>query len=316
MRCANCQGELRPDAAFCGSCGSVVQQQPDDAAAPQIQAPPPVVPPAPVVAQPAQPAYDPSAYAQQPAQPAYDPSAYAQQPGYQQPVAPAKKSKAGCIIAVVVAILLMLVACGIGGVFAFRWLASEGLITTGGSISGPGLAEGPAGEGSFATPEEAVEASLAAEDAAGWIYTRYEESDTTVVFWVGPPESEYTASVTVERNSDGTWSVTAVDSLDTGGDVAAADEAAWVVESYLQAVFEDRGGDAQGFTVEPFANDPASAQVSAGGLASYEIAGVTEQSDATFWVTTSEVWYGAPQSWEYWVVPTEVGYRIADVRAP
>jgi len=41
---------------------------------------------------------------------------------------------------------------------------------------------------------------------------------------------------------------------------------------------------------------------------------VTEQSDGSAWVATSQVWYGLTESFEYLVVPAEAGYRIAQLR--
>lgn len=349
MQCPNCQAELREGAAFCGSCGaSVPTPEQPAAAAPApapvptpvpapvaapadpapVQAPAPIAPPAPVapvapevpvpapvaptaVMPPVQPPVPPQ-------QPGYDPAAYAGQ--YAAPVVPqqpAKKSKTGCIIAVVVAIILGLIGCAVAGVLIFRAASDAGVIESG-DVVVPGLEEPDEGDqtaAGYATAEEAVVAELEAAGYGDWVYQLYDESEDAATYWAGPPASEWVSEIVVALGADGTWSVESAGAIEQqGGDVSIVDEAAYVVDEHLRAVDEDRGLDAQSYTVDPFRSDSASAQVSSGGLDSYEITGATEQSDMTVWVQTVQVWYGESQNWEYYVVPTEEGYRISDVR--
>lgn len=319
MQCPNCQAELRDGAAFCGSCGASIPAQ---GGVPVSVAPaPPAVPvppaaPTPTVAPTAvMPPVVPQSAAQQPG---YDPTAYAQQPGAAPaPQGPQKKSKTGCIIAVIAGILFLCLACGIGGVVAFRAASDAGVIEPG-DVLVPGTEE-PTGEeapvGGFPTAEDAVIAELQDAGYGDWVYQLYDETEDRATYWAGPPASEWVSEIIVVRGSDGTWTVESADAIEAqGGDVAISDEAAAVVDEHLRAVGEDRGLDAQSYTIDPFRADPASAQVSAGGFESYEITGATEQSDLTVWVQTVQVWYGESQNWEYYVVPTEEGYKISDVR--
>jgi hypothetical protein len=92
------------------------------------------------------------------------------------------------------------------------------------------------------------------------------------------------------------------------------DEAASAVYEFMYAVQENRGDDAHALTVDPFASDPASAQMGSGDFISFAVEGLTQQSDGSFWVQTYQEWTWGDEYWEYWVVPTEIGYRIADMR--
>jgi hypothetical protein len=323
MLCPNCQAEVRDGAAFCGSCGTPIVPEPvepptlaeppvPEPVAPAVPLPPPTAPLPPTAA--AQPTYDASAYAAQ--QPAYDGSAYAA------PVPP-KKRKTGLIIAIVVIVLLLLCGCVVGGVLAFiPWFTTIEEVTgesPGGlpiDVTDPSLAE-PAG---YATADEAVAAALADQDLADWVYQVYDDMGDAIVYWAGPPASEYAAELTVSRKPDGTWGVVDIQGLDFGGDVSEGDltpydQAVDVVGEHLYAVKQDRGMDAQSFTVDPFRSDPASAQEAAGALASFEVTDAREQSDGSYWVRTVQNWAGGQEKWEYWVVPTEQGYSIADMRS-
>lgn len=128
--------------------------------------------------------------------------------------------------------------------------------------------------------------------------------------------------MTASKAADGSWSITAEEALDFasdvpgGGDVemSSAEEAAAVLSDHLYAVMEDRGMDAHALTVEPFSMDGASAGEAAGEFKSFTIDGTTEQSDGSFWVKSTQVWTWGTEKWQYWLVPTEAGYRIADMK--
>ena len=320
MLCPNCGAEVREDAAFCGACGSPVQQPPaeaDPGATAPLQA-----------AAPGAAASDAAEYERQMAEyqrqkAAYDQQQYAQQMAeYQQQQAtyaqqvPPKKRKTGLIVALLIIALLLLVGCGVGGVFAFRaWNSRDaGTLTPDIGVTETDASTDAIG---YATAEEAVQAQLVDSGVGDWVYQLYDEGDAVVTYWSGPPASEWVDEIIVQQNDDGSWSVLEVSSLDFGGDVSdigPSAEAEMVVYDHLTAVMEDRGLDAQALTVDPFHSDAAAAGVSAGGFDFFDITGVTEQSDGSFWVATTQSWYGNSESWEYWIVPTEAGYRIADIR--
>ncbi|MCE5191704.1 MAG: hypothetical protein LLG08_08110 [Actinomycetia bacterium] len=171
----------------------------------------------------------------------------------------------------------------------------------------------------FATAEDALKAKLP-EYGRDWIYTVSEESGARVRFWIGPPASEFVAEVTVSKGADGSWGVTAERRLDVSNDsspgssqteMSSAEEAAAIVTGYLKAVMQDRQDDARAFTVEPFAG----ADASNGGFKNFAIDGSTEQSDGSFWVKTTQTWTRGTEKRQYWLVPTEAGYRIAAAKA-
>lgn len=115
MICPNCSAPVRDGDQFCGECGGRMPAAGQAAPPPAYSPPPPptyVPPQQPSYAPPPQPSYSappPPAYAPPP-QPSYAPAG-----GYAP--APEKKSRTGCIIAVVVAALLAL--CCIGPVVTF-----------------------------------------------------------------------------------------------------------------------------------------------------------------------------------------------------
>jgi len=336
MQCPNCHAEVRDGAAFCGSCGATIEQPsaPSAAAAPPPQPTTPM--PAPMV--PDQAAYEQAVYAQQMAEyerqkAAYDQAQYAQQQAAytgqyaQQPPAAPPKKKTGCVVAIVIILILLLIGCSVGGFFAYKALkdkADEALeITTpdtGDADSGD-TGSGESGDGgnlldSYPTADEAVAAQLASSGVGDWIYQVYDEGDGYATYWAGPPNSEFVDQIYLEQNADGTWSVIEVSSIGYGGDVsggATADEAMAVVDEHLSYVMGDMGLEAQSLTIDPFRSDAAAAQVSAGGFDYYTIDGYEEQSDGTFWVQTTQSWYGTVEGWQYYVVPTEAGYRIANI---
>lgn len=166
----------------------------------------------------------------------------------------------------------------------------------------------------FENAEAALTARLTQEGIGNWVYEVDEEGEGYVVFIVGPPESEWVSKYTVEQGGTG-WAVTTTNSLVAEGTgEGTAQEAEQVVSEWLRAVSEDRSADAQAFTVDPFRSDAASAQISEGGLTSFAITGSIVEADGTFWVQTTQQWFGTAENWEYWVVPTEAGLRMADVQ--
>jgi len=345
MQCPNCQAELREGAAFCTACGAAtVPAAPDPT--PGAVPPPPPPPPAPETPVAPEPMSD-AAYAEQQAvleqqryerelaeyerqKAAYDqqqtavapPVAYAQPPAqpataYPQPGQGPKKRKTGLIIGLVIGALLLCGGLGVGGYFVWKAM-SDGGGDTPPAIAEPDVTEPETPQG-FGTAEEALVAELDKAGWSDWAYQLYREGETEVTYWAGPPQSEYAEEIVVTKNADGTWSVTEMKPLEFGGDVpegsvSAQDEAVMTVEQFLYAVQDDRGDDAHALTVEPFANDAASAQVSAGMFETFEISGAVEQSDGSYWVETVQVWSGAEERWQYLVIATQEGYRIADLQ--
>ena len=250
---------------------------------------------------------------------AYAQSAAQSAGAYGQPFQAPKKRKTGLVIGLVIGALLLCGALGAAGFFAWKaWSETAGDTGTPSTVTEPTVTE-PVGSSGFATAEEAMLAELEAADAGDWAYQLYREGETEVTYWVGPPQSEYAEEIVVTKNADGTWAVTKVNAIEFGGDVpegsvSAQDEALMTVEQFLYAVQDDRGEDAHALTVEPFANDAASAQVSAGMFDTFEISGAVEQSDGSYWVETVQVWSGAEERWQYLVIATQEGYRIADLQ--
>lgn len=321
MQCPNCNATVQDDAAFCAACGTkLVPDVPADADVPGAPVPPPTAqhptaPLPPSAAQAAPPAPPAAAY-----QPPVPPVGTYQPQTAQQPP---KKSKTGLVIAIVAIVLVVLLGCCIGGVFAARTFWSDGVssieeITNDGvdSDSGNGTNGDATAEG-YATADEAVQAALDAEGLSDWVYEVFDESDGVAVYWAGPPQSEYAYAISVAQYEDGSWYLVETAAIDEGMDTPAdgvdAEAAQQAVLDYLWAVYEDRGLDAQSYCVEPFVNDSASAAVSAGGLSDFGISDYTVQEDGTVWVRSYEVWYDEYQEWDYLVVPTEAGYRISEL---
>lgn len=300
MLCPNCQTEVREGAAFCPSCGAELPKEPaapaaDDYAEQQAR-------------------YEQELAAYQWQQAAYEQQQYAQQTP---PAAPAvKKGKGGLVVAIVAIALVLLVGCGIGGVFLARTLFDTATdIEVAPETGTPADAQDDASDAAYTSAEEAIAAQLAEEGLGDWVFDVSEEGDGYVVFIAGPPASEYVSQYTVAENADGTWSVAEVVAIGFEDiDAGSAMEAEQVVWEYLIAVSEDRGLDAQSWTVDPFHSDSASAQVSAGGLTDYAITGSFGEPDGSYRVQTTQTWYGSTENWEYWVVPTEAGYRIAELQ--
>lgn len=328
MLCPNCNAEVREGAAFCGSCGATIEAA---AGATEPMSPPPAAPapsagpsPEEIEYQRQMAEYERQKAAYDQAQLAATQAAY-QQPEfgaqYAQPAEPPKRRKTGCVIAIVGGLVLLLLACSAVGYFgyrAYKKAADAAIIAPEPEETGDQGDESTGGSAldSYPTAEEAVRAHLSGAGIGDWISQLADEGDGWATYWAGPPNSEFVDEMYVEQNADGSWSVIEVYSIgDAGfGEGGPADEAMVAVWDYLAAVYEDRGMDAQSYTVDPFRSDSASAQESAGGLDYYDVYGYTEEADGTFWVQTTQSWYGEEQGWEYWVVPTEAGYYIADVR--
>lgn len=226
---------------------------------------------------------------------------------------PPKKRKTGLIIGLIIGVL---VVCGlVAGAGVVGWKVFKD------SVAGPSEtlqpdADVPGSQAGHASAVEAIEAYL--EDAGWdtWVYQLYNEAEGSAVYWIGPPNSEFVEQVTITQGSDGSWSVT--DSGPIEYDEGAADEnvdaAVATVEQFLTAVRSDRGEDAHALTTEPFSSDGASAQVSAGMFDSFEISGAVAESDGGVKVETVQVWSGNEERWVYVVVPTDQGYRIAELQ--
>lgn len=214
------------------------------------------------------------------------------------------------ILGVAIALVLL------GGVATAAVIGVRAL--TNGSTQAPPDAAAPAAalaaSEAYENAEAALVARLAQEGIGDWVYHVDEEGDGFVVFIVGPPASEWVSTYTVERGGTG-WAVTKANSLvaEGTGD-GTAQEAEQVVLAWLRAVSEDRSAEARAFTVDPFRGDPASAQIAEGGLTGFAVTSSIVESDGSFWVQTTQEWFGATENWEYWVVPTEAGLRIADVQ--
>ena len=327
MQCPQCGSEYESGQGFCGVCGgSLPAEVPQTEVMPVVTAAPAAEAPAP------QPSETPSSYEEQYAryQQEYavwqagqvDPQAAVPQYPAARPVptgaavAPPKKSKVGLIVGLVVGGILLIgiavVALAVLGVLSFAPLQSgEPQIVEESSIE---VVE-PAG---FMSAEEALEATLV-DYGSEWVFKVYEETGTSVTYWVGPPSSEYETAITVTQAGDGSWSVTAEEPLDFAGDVSGEmsspeDQAMDVVDAHLMAVKENRGMDAHALTVDPFASDSASAGEANGEFTGFTIEEAKQQSDGSFWVKTTQVWTWGSEKWQYWVVPTEAGYRIADMK--
>ena len=308
MNCPSCGTPAVDGDQFCGNCGASM-------------------------AQPVQPA------AQQPVQqtqqiPAQTPQ---QQPGaYQPPTAatpppPPSGGSAGIVIALALIGMLLFAGLAIGGFFFYRSL-QDGDTQDTVAIDSTGTESTPATTTQttpaqaligYATAVEAVEA-----EAGGWVYDMLGNYGDSMEYVIGPPNSEYTDVLVLEKQSDGSWLVTRSYFYDTGSpapqaapappvaqqSMTAEDEATQVVGEFLYAIKQDRANDAHAYTISPFADDPASAQYSNGDLKSIEVLSATLQGDGTtVWVRSREVWTWGTEEWIYICVPTNSGYRISDL---
>lgn len=306
MNCPSCGTPAVDGDQFCGNCGASLTQ-----------------PVQPAVQQPAQQTQ------QMPAQ------ASQQQPGaYQSPTAaalppPPSGGSAGIVIALAVIGMLLFAGLAIGGFFLYRSLqGGETLDTV--AIVETGAASTAATQATptpvligYATVEEAVEAA-----AGGWVYDMLGNYGDSMEYVIGPPNSEYTDVLVLEKQSDGSWLVTRSYVYDTGSpapqsasappvaqqSMTAEDEATSVIGEFLYAIKQNRPNDAHALTISPFADDPASAQYSDGDLKSIEVLSATLQGDGTtVWVRSREVWTWGTEEWIYICVPTNSGYRISNL---
>jgi hypothetical protein len=325
MICPACGTENKPGAAFCGKCGTKLadpgaQTQPAAAVPPQAPGPAPAatqpMPAAPVYAPPPQQ----PVYAPPPPGVGYGPGAPVPPGGPVPPGAvgpPPKKGGAGAIFGII-AIIVVLLACCIGGYFGWQaWSKSRN--ATGGSTATTGTATPttkPTATG-FATAEAALQDTLTQKNASDWVYKVVEQSKGRLLYWIGPPNSEYTDQVIVTQNPDGTWTVQGVEALGgetTGGTSDTAAAAVDTVNKFLTYVKKDDGMKAHSLTIEPFASDGASAQVSNGDLMSWEILNATQSSDGSVKVEALEHWKSAGDvDSTYTVVMTGEGPRISEL---
>lgn len=305
MQCPQCGFQNEASDRFCRSCGAALGAAPQGQAGAQL--PGQVPPQGPVPPQP-------------PGQagPAWSPQ-------YQAPPPPPARQGQGLLIAGIAVAVVVVLGIGVG---AALYLTRDGDTTDGGGStvvappgsvpSGTGSQSTPSDEAgsdaesadSFATPEDAIESVL----PEGWVYTVAEDGADSKEYWVGPPQSEYSDAYTVQRQADGSWTVSGPEPLDYGEEIAEESEAQDVVAQFLQAVMEDRADDAQALTVPPFSEDPASASFGGGDFTDYEIEGVEVVGESSWLVYTREVWYGDASRWRYTVVRTPEGeYRISDL---
>lgn len=218
-------------------------------------------------------------------------------------------------VAIAVAAVLLL-ASAVGGVLAVKALressAQPGDVrtTTPAEVEDVEATAAPA----FVTPEDALTARLAEEGLADWVFGVSEQGDGFVVYVAGPPASEGASQYRVEKRADG-WTVVQATALGFAAvEAGSSDEAEQVVLQYLTLIAQDKGIEARSLTIDPLRADSAGTPVSEGGLAEYSIVGSLGDPDGSYWIQTTQVWFGLAENWEYLVVPTDAGYRISDVQ--
>ncbi len=301
MNCPNCGQPTKPRAAFCASCGALLDVDPSAA---------PAVPPVPQpVPQPA-PEWRPQA-----PPPAVPPGSYG---GYGYAPEERRRNRTSSIAIISVAVVVAVL--GLALIVAVLVTRNGDKATAGVSTSlrptttlAPGAAVvTPTSEGStdrsYSTPEEAVNAEL----PQGWVHKMAKEAPDEVVYWGGPPNSEWVTAYTVTKTSRG-WRVSRsgpVDQAPSATSPEPGDEAAKMVAAFITAVKENRADDAHALTIDPFAQDPASAQYSNGELTGFRIDKTRAADNGAFWVTATEEWTYGTETWRYHVVPTEAGLRI------
>jgi hypothetical protein len=189
--CPNCRAPLVDTAGYCDNCG-----------APAAPVPAQPVPPAP---SPYPPVAPPPAYTAGP-QPPY---AQAYGAGAPAPHLPPKKSRVGCIVAVI-----LLVFLGLAGLVVA--LAVAGLLFFGArsvpDSAQPVVVSAPSGADGYATPEEAVMLQYAGNSEVG--SKTESRTETRAVVWVGENNGEYFISYTVEKGADGLWRITSSKALE------------------------------------------------------------------------------------------------------
>lgn len=329
MDCPNCGKPVSPDQAFCGECGARLETQPvpvapqppvpvappASAAAAEPAAPPAAAPTQPMPQQPAAaPAYNDAAYQQQYAQQPYQ-QQYAQ-PGYQQPYVqqPQPKKKTGLIVGIIAVVAVVVIGAVVGGILLLRSMSGGSETPPSGSA---GTVTPPSGgdisdASGFATPEDALSDVYPSD----WAFKLQSDDGDMRTYWVGPPNSEFTDEVVLEQ-ADGSWTIVEtipIGMSDVSEDGTPEDEAVTTVMDFLDLIMQDRPLEAQQLCIPPFSEDPASASYSNGDFLGYEILDVTAQEDMTFWVHTAEEWRWGTDEYEYYVVPTELGYYISDVK--
>ena len=298
MNCPNCGVPSAAGDVFCGNCGAQLGQQAADA----------------TQEMPAQQA------AQQPTKPTQQMPAQPGGPvgsGGAVPPPPPAGGK-GWIIALAILLVLALCSCaGLGGWFYYvsqiRDVVEEPTSTVEPTATTtPTDTTTPSSSG-YPSAEDAVKAELPVD----WVYQLAADTPDLVEFWVGPPASEWDSVYIVERGTDGSWSVTEVQSYSAGFDdeavVGPAGEAQGVVEQFLEYIMNDQPNEAHMLAISPFADDPVSAEYANGDFYSYQVDDILEQGDGTFWIHTTQEWADGTRLVDYYVVPTELGYYINDV---
>ncbi len=293
MQCPNCGAAGDPGSVFCGVCGA---SMPADVAPtqPMPQAGAPVPPPIPASTVPQYP--QPAPLQPQPVQP-------------QPPV----KKKTGLIIAVVAVVLLFLLGGCIAAVMVFMPFREKIELVEDGPVVVT-TETAPVADG-YPTAEEALASVLETD----WVFKATRTTDVRVTYWTGPPNSEYVDEIVVEKGTDGSWTVTdqyTIGGGDVPGDAGtpAENEAKTVLSEFLEFIMADNPEEAHKLTIEPFSSDGASAQYSNGEFLSYEIVETDAQADGTFWIHVEETWKNSTDNWGYYVVPTDAGYRISDLK--
>lgn len=293
MNCTACGAPAVQGDTFCSACGAALTAP----AAPQ-----------PTQAMPAQPV---AAAPQPAAQPvAAMPTA---------PPPPPPKMGAGAIVAITLGSVLLVAALGVGGFFGWRALSADTdqpPTDTTTLVPTEVTAEETATPAGFATAAEAMADYLPQE----WVSKVVSDNGDVVEYAMGPPASEFSNTVTVTRQSDGSWTVTdsrPIEMGDVGEDPAdaALNQAATIVDQFITAVMEDRPNDAQALTISPFSEDPASASYGNGDLLGFSIADARLMGDgSTVEVTSEEDWVWNVERYVYTCVPTANGYRISELR--
>lgn len=319
MNCPSCGSPAMAGERFCSNCGA---QLPEAPAATTSEMPPTEPAQPGPVAQPTQ-VMPP---VQQAGPPAVPPGGFAPP---MVPPPPPPPSGAGTIVAIVVGGVLLLGAATVGGFLLLRPKTAEPPVVSGEATATvaatptvettlTGLPNAGTNESlGYPTAKAAVDAYLPID----WYSEVLSDRGSTVEYATGPPESEWTDVLVVQRQPDGSWRVVRTYAYDMGdagvqgNQISIEEDAIDVVGRFITAVMQDRGDDAYALTVAPFSNDPASSSVSNGGLLSYHVVDTIMGNDGvTVHVRVREVWDYGTDEWTYTCVPTPNGYKISEVQ--
>ena len=197
--CPNCRAPLVDTAMYCDNCGAPAAPTP--------------VQPAPF---PYPPVAPPPAYTAGP-QPPY---AQAYGAGAPAPHLPPKKSRAGCIVAVILLVILglagLVVALAVAGLLFFGARSVPDATGPAGGSPQPVMVSAPAVADGYATPEEAVMVKYAGNSEVG--SKTESRTETKAVVWVGENSGEYFISYTVEKGADGLWRITSSKAIEYDDD--------------------------------------------------------------------------------------------------